>query len=1232
MAFGCAFSGTSWRAVESIQAHQVSVVLLSRLGVPSLRNVEPIASDQLLAELRKEDVFTGLLVDGGLVITTRSAVPSKEAAAGLHLLAFSAPVIRKGKRGAHATAQLIGSPILLSPERVFATNEALGVTIVACNDLSSRKQEASVACKVSSLSRSLDSSLDAFLLIYCFAPSSLARGKAVKSPAKSDPSTALSWRLKKGRVLGFENINLSTDPDDPRRMTIQMPRSRSLLSSKNAKASSQSGRQHDLMVPSCVMFNGDGGIGFIVDHGTMSKAQVRATPINVILEWISSMYEMTDTSITLPPNGIRNKGSSTSEHILPEAAGDEDLNARVDQLTNLDSGPNQDATTEPIPDPLPSNMDTCMEHGHDGILGQAGSRQQGCAISASEAVEASLSTDQVQESAEKQKLSPEELKARIMGYGNTSTLMKRQHARAEVSRNVAFSKRVTDVSAVADGAKSTTSSSLTAEGRGSEGGLTGVKGSISRTPALWRFGSTGQQQVAATTTPDGTAEGIPQNTALNNLPFLQMIVAAPVAAFVGLGSKMNGAMVEFESAFKKNQGNGEQLVKKKESDKKKLQEQEVRRHDAYKNAAASLFNTTHHLDSSPTPNLQILPPDEERSGDVSHLQQAVVIKAGEAKGSERHASGEAGCDVMAGVKQGDEKDGDEASDGKEASETSGDRGKLSGTDGDEANEMGSDAGACDRLTALSGSLSMDSSKELKADHSSEIVVGARSSDRSSKSSEHSSHRHSRDSSSSTEHAKAKEPPTTQTSIDSIAFSTRRPRVLLEDHWWKTELVGEEPGRRLVAAQLAREAMLMRGGSGKVARMKGRVGGLEALTPLPSRSNSGVPLAIRNGAITEYLPEEGSDSAEGSNAGGSKAEGGRAEGPDGADAVLQGLAQKRATGPAGDAADGACAGMDKPLEPVRSDDGSALQGSQENQLLGKGSAAKMLGKVEGTLPSTANQAGMEAHHQQSCQNATADQDLRASKAEHEAPVKAVPPPVDRRLESGFDGLMQAVESLATMSVSRSPGAKPWASSNRRTDKGMASQSMQHSSPVLACDGAVSSQGKRYTEPRQAAAGVASQPAMSPPTPHSSNLHGPSTGHRLPAASLEHTEEFAHRAGVLSLQQQAAWLWGSAQHMAARGTRASSATSDGDAQARDNGTGSDRMSGWGSDRASGLSGILSARTSSSVRNSAGGVEARSWSQQGGKSPVPVADLVFGKRAYEYLKEHQKECGHMGPRTPH
>ncbi|CAI5958415.1 unnamed protein product [Closterium sp. NIES-65] len=133
-----------------------------------------------------------------------------------------------------------------------------------------------------------------------------------------------------------------------------------------------------------------------------------------------------------------------------------------------------------------------------------------------------------------------------------------------------------------------------------------------------------------------------------------------------------------------------------------------------------------------------------------------------------------------------------------------------------------------------------------------------------------------------------------------------------------------------------------------------------------------------------------------------------------------------------------------------------------------------------------------------------------------PSEGSPPPVDKRLQSGFDGLMQAIESLATMSVSRSPGAKPWASSNRETDKG-------------------------------------------------------ATSHRLPAASPEHTEEFAHRAGVLSLQQQAAWLWGSAQHMAARGTRPSSASSDGDSQARGSGVEHDRTSGRASDRVSGLSGI-------------------------------------------------------------
>ncbi|CAI7852687.1 unnamed protein product, partial [Closterium sp. NIES-54] len=249
----------------------------------------------------------------------------------------------------------------------------------------------------------------------------------------------------------------------------------------------------------------------------------------------------------------------------------------------------------------------------------------------------------------------------------------------------------------------------------------------------------------------------------------------------------------------------------------------------------------------------------------------------------------------------------------------------------------------------------------------------------------------------------------------------------------------------------------------------------------------------------------------------------------------------------------------------------------------------------------------------------------SKTEHKTPVKVLPPPVDKKLQSGFDGLMQAVESLATMSVSRSPGAKPWASSNRGTDKGATRQSAQPSSPVLTYDGGITSQGKRQTEPRQAAAWVTRQAAMFPATSFSSNNQSSSTGHRLPAVSPEHTEEFAHKAGVLSLQQQAAWLWSSAQHMAARGTRASSASSDGDSQARGSGVERDRLSGRASDRVNGLSGITSARTSSSVRSSAGGVGA-------GKSPAPVADLVTGKQAYEYLKEHQKECAHMGPRTLH
>ncbi|CAI5471090.1 unnamed protein product [Closterium sp. Yama58-4] len=288
---------------------------------------------------------------------------------------------------------------------------------------------------------------------------------------------------------------------------------------------------------------------------------------------------------------------------------------------------------------------------------------------------------------------------------------------------------------------------------------------------------------------------------------------------------------------------------------------------------------------------------------------------------------------------------------------------------------------------------------------------------------------------------------------------------------------------------------------------------------------------------------------GSNAEGSEPEGEGEDKSDGADGASQRLAEKRGTDPPGGAADGASACMDKPLDDVGGSDGIGLHGAQGNHLVGKGSAATMLGKVEVTLSSSPTQAEVQALQQPS-QTATANQDPWASKAEHKTPVKAVPPPVDKRLQSGFDGLMQAIESLATMSVSRSPGAKPWASSNRGTDKGVKSQNTQSSSPVLAYDGAVTSQGKRQTEPSQAAAGATRQPAMFPNTP------GASTGHRLPAASPEHTQEYAHRAGVLSLQQQAAWLWDSAQHMAARGTRASSASSDGDSQARGSGIERDR----------------------------------------------------------------------------
>ncbi|CAI5974918.1 unnamed protein product [Closterium sp. NIES-64] len=1003
-----------------------------------------------------------------------------------------------------------------------------------------------------------------------------------------------------------------------------------------------------------------------VHHDTISKAQVQATPVSAALEWISSMYDMTSTTIRLPPIGSPRE-SSTSEQILAEAAVEE-------RLTEPVPGNSYDASPEAASESVPGNLDTATEQRGEDSLEKGDT-------SAPDAVDACSPTDQVNEtnvtanfdtgvgaanstadneechavevlpinqmaadvvesahvdtiapmqSAEKQKLSHEELKARIMGYGNMSGMMKRQGARADVSRHVELASIAAGVQRLSGGPRKPTSSRSSAEGRGSEGGLIGEAGSISRKPALWRFGSTGQQAAAGTTASDAAGnEGVSHKTALNNMPSLQMIVAAPVAAFVELGTKMSGAMVDLGSALRKHQEHGAQVAEMSELDKKKLQEQEVRRQDAYKNASASLFKTSHLQERLSTPNLQVPPPDMENPENVLHLDHAADVEVGDAKGLESQASAGAGRSVMFGVKEGDEKDGDDFSKGKEATEASGD-GVSEGRSPCELDEgqgigMGGSAYAYDHSTALSGSLSIDLSKEMKGEHSSEIVVGARSSDGSSKSSEQSNHRHSRDStgsSSSTDHVKDKWPLTTQTSTGSTSTGTRRPRVLLDDHWWKTKLVGEEPGRRLVAAQLAREAMLMRGGSGNVSRLEGRVGGLEAPTPLASRSNSGVPLTIRKGAITIALHEERTDVAQGSNADSSEPEGEREDKSDGADGALSRLADKRTTEPPGVAADGTSTCTSKPLQQGGVDEGIALQWAQGNHSVGKGSAATTLGKGEITLLSSATQAEVEAH-QQPCQTAADNHDPWVSKAEHKTPVKAVPPPVDKRLQSGFDGLMQAIESLATMSVSRSPGAKPWASSNRETDKGATSQSTQPSSPMLTYDGAVTSLGKRQTEPRQAVAGVTRQAAIFSATSSSSSTQISSTGHRLPAASPEHTEEFAHRAGVLSLQQQAAWLWGSAQHMAARGTRPSSASSDGDSQARGSGVEHDRTSGRASDRVSGLSGIPSARSSSNMRSSAGGVGA-------GKSPAPVADLMTGKQAYEYLKEHQKECAHMGPRT--
>ncbi|CAI5484062.1 unnamed protein product, partial [Closterium sp. Yama58-4] len=1151
------------------------------LGVSSLRDLEPDCCASLLAKLQKEEVFTGLLLDGGLVITTRSAVPSKEAAAGLHLLAFSAPVLRKNKRGAHATAQLICAPKPLSPERAFGTNEALGVTIVACEHLSCGEEHASVACNVSSLSRSLGIGSNAVLLVYYFTALRLPRGNASKISSESMPPTALSWNLKKGRIMEPHDSEVASNPVETRKIGIQFSRSRSFLSSKNDK----SGGQRDLVVPSCVLFNNDGEVSSIVDHDALSKAQAHATPMSAILEWILSMYDMTGTSIRLPPIGFPNE-NVTSEHILPEAAVEERLTESV-PVTSYD------ATPEAASDSVPCSLNTSVEQRvEDSVEGDS---------SAPDAVNASSPTDQVNEtnvtassdtglgaanstgddvechpvevtstnqmaaddvesahvdiiapmqSAEKQKLTHDELKARIMGYGNTSGLMKRQSARADVSRHAELANIAAGVQILSGGPKETTSNSSSAKGRGSEGGFIGETGSTSRKPALWRFGSTGQHAAAATAASDGAGhEGVSQNSALKNLSSLQMIVAAPVAAFVELGSKMSGAMVDLGGAFRRNQENDDHMAEMSELDRKKLQEQEVRRQDAYKNAAASLFKTSHHQERLSTPDPQALPPDMEHPENGSCLDQVADVEVDDAKGLESQASAEDGCSVLFGAKQGDEKDGDGSSKRNGAAEVSGD----GVSEGRRPCELDGGAYACDHSTALSGSLSMELSKELKGEHSSEIVVGARSSDGSSKSSEQSSHSHARDStgsSSSTDHVKEKWPLATQTSAGgSTSMGTRRPRVILDDHWWKTKLVSEEPGRRLVAAQLAREAMLMRGGSGNVSRLEGRIGGLEAPTPLASRSNSGVPPTIRKGAITTALHDKGTDVAQGSNAEGSEPEGEGEDKSDGADGASQRLAEKRGTDPPGGAADGASACMDKPLDDVGGSDGIGLHGAQGNHLVGKGSAATMLGKVEVTLSSSPTQAEVQALQQPS-QTATANQDPWASKAEHKTPVKAVPPPVDKRLQSGFDGLMQAIESLATMSVSRSPGAKPWASSNRGTDKGVKSQNTQSSSPVLAYDGAVTSQGKRQTEPSQAAAGATRQPAMFPNTP------GASTGHRLPAASPEHTQEYAHRAGVLSLQQQAAWLWDSAQHMAARGTRASSASSDGDSQARGSGIERDR----------------------------------------------------------------------------
>ncbi|CAI5958809.1 unnamed protein product [Closterium sp. NIES-65] len=831
------------------------------------------------------------------------------------------------------------------------------------------------------------------------------------------------------------------------------------------------------------------------------------------------MYDMTSTTIRLPPIGSPRE-SSTSEQILAEAAVEE-------RLTEPVPGNSYDASPEAASESVPGNLDTATEQRGEDSLEKGDT-------SAPDAVDACSPTDQVNEtnvtanfdtgvgaanstadneechavevlpinqmaadvvesahvdtiapmqSAEKQKLSHEELKARIMGYGNMSGMMKRQGARADVSRHVELASIAAGVQRLSGGPRKPTSSRSSAEGRGSEGGLIGEAGSISRKPALWRFGSTGQQAAAGTTASDAAGnEGVSHKTALNNMPSLQMIVAAPVAAFVELGTKMSGAMVDLGSALRKHQEHGAQVAEMSELDKKKL---------------------------------QVPPPDMENPENVLHLDHAADVEVGDAKGLESQASAGAGRSVIFGVKEGDEKDGDDFSKGKEATEASGD-GVSEGRSPCELDEgqgigMGGSAYAYDHSTALSGSLGIDLSKEMKGEHSSEIVVGARSSDGSSKSSEQSNHSHSRDStgsSSSTDHVKYKWPLTTQTSTGSTSTGTRRPRVLLDDHWWKTKLVGEEPGRRLVAAQLAREAMLMRGGSGNVSRLEGRVGGLEAPTPLASRSNSGVPPTIRKGAITIALHEERTDVAQGSNADSSEPEGEREDKSDGADGALSRLADKRTTEPPGVAADGTSTCTSKPLQQGGVDEGIALQGAQGNHSVGKGSAATTLGKGEITLLSSATQAEVEAH-QQPCQTAADNHDPWVSKAEHKTPVMAVPPPVDKRLQSGFDGLMQAIESLATMSVSRSPGAKPWASSNRETDKG-------------------------------------------------------ATSHRLPAASPEHTEEFAHRAGVLSLQQQAAWLWGSAQHMAARGTRASSASSDGDSQARGSGVEHDRTSGRASDR--------------------------------------------------------------------